>query len=117
MGVDAATTTAMAGKTWPSATSITSSPPVSQQQERSFSDEASRTACHGDAALELLVIKFIDYDNDGWPDLLLANGHPDDMLDGSGYGVRYREPLRLFHNEGGRYRNVSDEPGRRFRRS
>ena len=28
-------------------------------------------------------VRFFDYDDDGWPDLLLANGHPDDMLDGA----------------------------------
>ena len=83
----------------------------------SFSDEAQQNGIA--TATQLLScwsIKFIDYDNDGWPDLLLANGHPDDMLDGSGYGVRYREPLRLFHNEGGRYRNVSDEAGPAFQK-
>jgi hypothetical protein len=38
------------------------------------------------------------------------------MLDGSGYGVRYREPPLLFHNEGGQYRNVSAEAGPAFRK-
>ena len=61
-------------------------------------------------------VDYADYDDDGWPDLLLANGHPDDMLDGSGYGVRYRQPPLLFRNEGGRYRNVSAEAGPAFQR-
>ena len=82
-----------------------------------FTDEAE---AQGLAAATRVIscwgIKFLDYDDDGWPDLLLANGHPDDMLDGSGYGVRYRQPPLLFRNEGGRYRNVSAEAGPAFQR-
>jgi len=44
--------------------------------------------------------------------LLLANGHPDDMLDGSAYGVRYRQPPLLFRNEGGRYGTSAPRPAR-----
>jgi hypothetical protein len=82
-----------------------------------FADEAE---AYGIAAATRLIscwgLKLFDYDNDGWADLFLANGHPDDMLDGSGYGVRYREPPLLFHNEGGQYRNVSAEAGPAFRK-
>jgi hypothetical protein len=82
-----------------------------------FADEAE---ANGIAAATRLVscwgLKLFDADDDGWPDLLLANGHPDDMLDGTGYGVRYRQPPLLFRNEGGRYRNVSDEAGPAFRK-
>jgi hypothetical protein len=38
------------------------------------------------------------------------------MLDGSGYGVRYRQPPLLFRNTGGRYRDVSPEAGPAFRK-
>ncbi|MEJ7605760.1 MAG: CRTAC1 family protein [Bryobacteraceae bacterium] len=56
-------------------------------------------------------LKFFDYDNDGRPDLILANGHPDDMIESYSQQVRYREPLLLFHNEDGKFRNVSAEAG------
>jgi enediyne biosynthesis protein E4 len=83
----------------------------------SFADEAE---AHGIAAATRVIscwgLKLFDYDNDGWTDLFLANGHPDDMLDGSAYGVHYRQPPMLFHNEGGRYRNVSAEAGPAFRK-
>jgi hypothetical protein len=83
----------------------------------SFADEAD---AQGIAAATRVIscwgLKLFDYDNDGWTDLLLANGHPDDMLDGSAYGVRYRQPPLLFRNEGGRYRNVSAEAGPVFRK-
>jgi hypothetical protein len=59
-------------------------------------------------------LKFFDYDNDGRLDLLLANGHPDDQVEGYAGQVRYREPMLLFHNDGGRLRNVSAEAGPAF---
>ncbi len=62
-------------------------------------------------------LKFFDYDNDGRLDLILANGHPDDMIDQYSQQVRYKEPLLLFHNDGARMRNVSDEGGPAFTRS
>lgn len=81
-----------------------------------FADEAEP---FGIAAATKVIscwgVRFLDYDNDGQPDLLLANGHPDDMLEGAGLSVRYRQPLLLFRNEGGRYRNASAEAGPAFR--
>jgi hypothetical protein len=56
-------------------------------------------------------LKFFDYDNDGSLDLFLANGHPDDMIDKYSQMVKYREPLLLFHQENGKFRNVSSEAG------
>jgi hypothetical protein len=56
-------------------------------------------------------LKFFDYDNDGLLDLLLANGHPDDMIDNYSQQVRYREPLLLFHQNGGQLHNVSASAG------
>jgi hypothetical protein len=59
-------------------------------------------------------LKFFDYDLDGHLDLLLANGHPDDMVEHYSTQVKYREPLLLFRNEGGKLRNVSDGAGPAF---
>jgi len=59
-------------------------------------------------------LKFFDYDNDGEVDLILANGHPDDMIEGYSQQVKYKEPLLLFHQENGRLRNVSAEAGTAF---
>lgn len=44
-------------------------------------------------------LKYFDYDNDGAVDLILANGHPDDMIDSYSMQVKYKEPLLLFHQE------------------
>ncbi len=62
-------------------------------------------------------LKFFDYDNDGAVDLILANGHPDDMIESYSSAVKYREPLLLFHQEGGKMRDVSRDAGPAFERS
>lgn len=62
-------------------------------------------------------LKFFDYDLDGDPDLLLANGHPDDMVETKSTRVKYKEPLLMFENTGKGYRNVSQQSGAVFSRS
>ncbi|HZI20820.1 MAG TPA: CRTAC1 family protein [Pyrinomonadaceae bacterium] len=59
-------------------------------------------------------LKFFDYDNDGDPDLLLANGHPDDMIETINARVKHHEPLLMFENAGGTYRDVSARSGALF---
>jgi hypothetical protein len=62
-------------------------------------------------------LKFLDYDNDGLMDLILSNGHPDDLIDARSRGVTYREPLILFHNAGnGKMVNVSAQSGEVFKK-
>jgi hypothetical protein len=56
-------------------------------------------------------LKFFDYDNDGFVDLFLANGHPDDMIENYSQQVHYKEPLLLFHSDGTKLTNVSDQAG------
>jgi hypothetical protein len=61
--------------------------------------------------------KFFDYDNDGSMDLLVANGAPDDKIEEIYSQLTYREPLLLFQNSGGVFKNVSAESGPVFRKS
>jgi len=61
-------------------------------------------------------VKFFDYDNDGNLDLLIANGHPDDLIDKIKPGVSYSEPMLLFQNMGAGLKNVSAESGPIFSR-
>lgn len=61
-------------------------------------------------------LKLFDYDNDGSVDLFLANGHPDDMIESYSQQVRYKEPLVLFHNDGTKLVNVSDQGGPAFQK-
>src|SRR5205823_4678376 len=62
-------------------------------------------------------LKFFDFDNDGAIDLLLANGHPDDMVAESSTQVKYREPLLLFQQQSGQFRNISALAGPVFQSS
>jgi hypothetical protein len=61
-------------------------------------------------------LKFIDYDNDGNLDLILANGEPDDLVALADPRVSYREPLMLFRNTGAGFKNISSEAGPVFAR-
>jgi hypothetical protein len=59
-------------------------------------------------------LKFFDYDDDGDQDLLLANGHPDDMVETLTARVKYKEPLLMFENVGGKFRDVTAQSGAPF---
>ena len=55
---------------------------------------------------------FFDFDNDGWPDLLLVNGHVYPEADRLHQGIDYSEPKLLFHNSGdGTFADVSRDAG------
>src|ERR1700723_836231 len=43
---------------------------------------------------------FFDFDNDGWPDLILVNGHVYPEVDSQHLGSNYREPRILYHSNG-----------------
>ena len=44
--------------------------------------------------------RFIDYDNDGWLDLLVGNGHIWDNVKQIDAKMSYAQPVQLFHNQG-----------------
>ena len=54
---------------------------------------------------------FVDYDNDGWRDLFVANGHVLDNIELFHEGTRYAEPKLLFRNIGGRFEEVGAQLG------
>ena len=61
-------------------------------------------------------LKFFDYDNDGFVDLFLANGHPDDMIENYSQQVHYKEPLLVFHHDGTKLVNMSAQAGPAFQK-
>ena len=78
------------------------------QKDESFRDVAqSNGVAQSTRLLSGWGLKFFDYDNDGAVDLILANGHPDDMIENYSPTVKYKEPLLLFHQDGGKLRIVS----------
>jgi len=59
--------------------------------------------------------KFIDYDNDGNLDLVIANGHINQVIETTRENVKYREPPLLLHNEGHAiFRDARREAGATF---
>ena len=46
--------------------------------------------------------RFIDFDNDGWLDLLVGNGHIWDNVRQIDATQSYAQPVQLFHNRGGK---------------
>jgi hypothetical protein len=59
-------------------------------------------------------LRFFDFDLDGWPDLILANGHPDDLIETISSSLRYKEPLLLFRNTGQGFEDVTARAGPAF---
>ena len=59
-------------------------------------------------------IRFLDYDNDGWKDLIIAQGHDLDTIELQAPQFRYREPMLLARNTGKRFVDVSASAGSAF---
>src|SRR5207253_3755467 len=90
---------------------------------RNMKNETFRDVAHANGVAQstrLLSgwgLKFFDYDNDGAVDLILANGHPDDMIENYSPQVKYKEPLLLFHQDNWKLHDVSSEAGPAFGKS
>jgi len=63
--------------------------------------------------------RFLDYDNDGWKDVFVAQGHVMDTIEKTAPNLRYLQPPLLLRNENGRFVRVAagealekDWPGR-----
>jgi enediyne biosynthesis protein E4 len=55
---------------------------------------------------------FLDADNDGWPDILIVNGHVYPQVDTDPLGSAYREPRLLYWNQGnGKFKDISKQCG------
>jgi enediyne biosynthesis protein E4 len=58
--------------------------------------------------------RFFDYDNDGWKDIIIAQGHDLDTVEINYPNLRYREPMLLVKNTGGSFVDVSADSGSVF---
>ena len=55
---------------------------------------------------------FIDYDNDGWPDILQVNGHVYPEIDTYNFDQKFKNPRLVYKNLGdGRFKDVSAQMG------
>jgi len=54
---------------------------------------------------------FFDFDNDGWPDLLLVNGHAFPEVDRLKIDIHYRERAILYRNDRGKFIDISESSG------
>jgi enediyne biosynthesis protein E4 len=58
--------------------------------------------------------RFLDYDNDGWKDIFVAQGHVMDNIELTQPGIRYLEAPLLLRNVGGKFSDVSARAGAPF---
>jgi hypothetical protein len=58
--------------------------------------------------------RFFDYDNDGWKDIFVAQGHVMDTIEKTSPNLRYLQPPLLLRNQSGRFVRV--EAGEVFRK-
>jgi hypothetical protein len=55
---------------------------------------------------------FFDFDNDGWKDILLVNGHVFPEIERLGIDIRYKDRAILYRNLGdGRFADISENAG------
>ena len=78
--------------------------------------EVSFSAGIGEISLNYLGFGtgFVDYDNDGWQDLFIANGHVHDNIEQFDAIVTYAQKPQMFRNEQGRFAERSRELGKPF---
>ena len=84
--------------------------------DETFTDDTFASGIGNKAILMSgIAAKFIDYDNDGWPDILQLNGAMVDNVSLYHSEVSYKEPLLMFRNQGkGHFDKVSDSLGPDF---
>ena len=85
-------------------------------QDGTFTDETFRSRIGNKAVLlSGVAAKFLDYDNDGWNDILQLNGAMLDNISLYHGEVSYKEPLLMYRNLGkGEFDKVSDSLGPHF---
>jgi hypothetical protein len=86
------------------------------QHDLSFSDESERSAVKKPTFyLSGWGAKMLDFDNDGWKDLFVANSHVMEGIEASVRTISYRQPLLMLRNRNGRFEDVSSGLGAAFR--
>jgi hypothetical protein len=77
-------------------------------------EDTTYTSGIGEPSLNFLAwgVEFVDYDNDGFLDLVVGNGHVDPFIEEVAQNVTYKERKLLFHNLGnGTFKDNVDDLG------
>jgi enediyne biosynthesis protein E4 len=57
-------------------------------------------------------VQFYDFDNSGWPGVLISNGHVYPEVDGKDLGTSYRQPKVAYYNlHDGKFANITAQAG------
>ncbi|HLK17711.1 MAG TPA: CRTAC1 family protein [Bryobacteraceae bacterium] len=84
-------------------------------EDGKFFTDVSRTAGLGSRQYLGWGIAFVDVDDDGWDDLVIANGHVYPEVENKPIGDKYLEPTLLFRNQGnGRFTELGTAAGPAF---
>ncbi len=90
-------------------------PSLYRNQDGRFFEDVSEEAGLGRNQLLGWGIAFLDVDEDGWPDLVMANGHVYPEIDRSKVGETYRQKTLLYRNLGnGRFGDITAAAGPGF---
>lgn len=84
----------------------------------SFSDEAGATGIG--VATQMYSgwgLRFFDFDLDGDQDLIMCNGHPDDLIETINTTLTHKEPILLFAKRGRDFVNLGAAAGEAFTRN
>ncbi len=91
-------------------------PSLYHNDDGKFFTDVSREAGLGDRQLLGWGVAFVDVDDDGWRDLVIANGHVYPEVEGKQLGDTYLEPTLLYRNLGnGKFQDVTDMAGPAFK--
>ena len=87
------------------------------RRDNSFSDEAGQTGiAEATQMYSGWGVKFFDLDADGDQDLIVCNGHPDDLIESINSSLKHKEPILLFENRTGKFANLGARAGEAFTR-
>jgi enediyne biosynthesis protein E4 len=90
-------------------------PSLYKNEDGRFFEDVSEMAGLGRNLLLGWGIAFLDVDEDGWPDLVMANGHVYPEIDRSPLGETYRQRTLLYRNLGnGRFADITESAGPGF---
>ncbi|HYO83483.1 MAG TPA: CRTAC1 family protein [Bryobacteraceae bacterium] len=87
-------------------------------RDNTFSDDAGPTGIA--TATQMYSgwgVKFFDFDHDGDDDLVVCNGHPDDLIEKLSSTLKHKEPILLFEQTSpGKFRSLGPGAGDAFTR-